>query len=207
MKMKKILLYIFSVCFIATGIAQNNLSAPQVLSKTVNQISNSKGLEVKFNIYNSGVSGKGEMKTAGNKFYVKLPDVEVWYNGKDMYTYNKNAGETTVVLPTSEELSQSNPLGYVTGASSNYNIAFSTVKKNNKYVLDLTPKTKGSEIKRITLTVNKNDFAPEKIVVEPVSGNPITAEITSFMIMKGVQSSEFEYPKSKYSKIVVVDLR
>ena len=181
-------------------------SPQQILNKAVGIVSNAKGVEAKFTIYNSGYSGSGVIKSLGNKFNVTLPDAEVWYNGKDLYTYNKRAGETTVINPTPEELSESNPLAYVYGASKNYNVAFSTVKKSGRDVLELIPKAKG-EIKRITLTLRKSDSLPEKIVVEPAHGNPITAEISSFKTSVALSAGEFEYPKSKYPKVEIIDLR
>lgn len=205
--MKKISLALFLTLFcfpLAWG--QGNLSAVQILQKAENLIAGAKGVEASFTIYNSGYSGGGEIKTLGGKFKVTLPDVEVWYNGKDLYTYNKRSQETTVVEPDAEELEASNPLAYVAGASKKYNVSFSTVKKQDRYVLELLPKAKG-EIKRITLTLKKNDFAPEKIVVEPKSGSPITAEIKSFKTSSSLSASEFEYPKAKYSKVELIDLR
>lgn len=199
-----LILAFFSVNIVA---GQTKISAEQVLVKASNNIANSKGTDVKFTIYNSGYSGTGVIKTLGNKFNITLPDVEVWYNGKDLYTYNKRAGETTIVIPTQEELAQTNPLSYVTGASKNYNTSFSTVKKPDRYVIEMLPKNRGDEIKRVTITLRSNNYNPEKIVVEPKSGSPITAEINSFKTGISVPADTFEYPKSKYSDVEIVDLR
>ena len=206
--MKKIYLTI-CIAFIAIfGVkAQTNLTAPQVLAKAVNLISGSKGVEAKFSVSGAGYNGGGEIKTLGAKFKVSLPDVAVWYNGANLYTYNKRAGETTLIKPTMEELAETNPLAYITGAQKNYNVTFSTLKKNGKYVLELVPKTKTGGIKRITLTLNKTSFAPEKIVMEPKSGSPLSAEISSFKTGLTLAASEFEYPKAQFPKVEIVDLR
>lgn len=205
--MKKIIgILLFIVLINSTVLAQSSLTPNQVLAKTVASITGSKAVEARFTINNSGYSGSGVIKTTADKFNVTLPDVEVWYNGKEMYTYNKGTSETTVVIPTIEELTESNPLAYVTEAAKKYNVVYSTVKKTGKYVLELTPKTKG-EIKRITLTVKKENYHPEKIVVEPMRGNPITAEISSFKTGITLSSSEFDYPKTKYPKVEIIDLR
>lgn len=187
--------------------AQKAMTAAEVLNKTTSLISNSKGVETNFTIYNSGYSGSGSIKTSGQKFNVTLPDAEVWYNGKDLYTLNQRTMETTIVSPTVEELAESNPLTYVTSVSKNYAVSFSTVKKEGKYVLELIPKAKNQEIKRITLTINKSKFTPEKIVVEPRSGSPITAEISSFKTGLDLSSILFEYPKTKFPKVEIIDLR
>lgn len=206
--MKKLTFILFFTWFASMmAFGQGNLTAPQILSKTVNLISTGKGIDAEFTVINSGYSGKGTLKSSGEKFTIKMPDVEIWYNGKDMYTYNKRSGETTVITPTQEELAESNPLAYVTGAQKNYNVVFSTVKKAGKYVLELTPKTKGGDIKRVTLTVKPANFTPEKLVVEPTSGSPITIEITTLKTGVACSYSDFEYPKSKYPKIEIIDLR
>lgn len=178
-----------------------------ILAKTTGLILKTNGVDAKFKTNNSGYTGSGGIITSGEKFRVTLPDVEVWYNGTDLYTLNHNTQETTVVNPSSEELAEANPLSYVTGASKTYNIHYSTVKKTGKYVLELTPKKKGGEIKRITLTINRNNFYPEKIVIEPFSGSPITADITSFKPGVTSNKADFEYPKSKYLQYEVIDLR
>lgn len=203
---KLVILLLYSLIFICAG-AQTGLTPSQVLDKTIAVLSNQKGIEAKFSITNSGYTSKGEIVTASGKFKVKLPDISVWYNGRDLYTYNDNTGETTIVNPTSEELAESNPLAYVIGAQKNYNVTFSTVKKTGSYVLELTPKTKRSEVKRITLTVKKTDYIPERIVVEPAFGEPMRADITSFNRGIAIPSGEFEYPKNKYPKAEIIDLR
>lgn len=204
--MKKIILpFIFLLLSFVAG-AQVKLSPVEVLSKTVDLINNGKGIEAGFSINGEGYNGSGLIKTDGTKFSVNFPDLKVWYNGKDLYTYNDNTGETTVVNPTSEELMESNPLSYVVSAQKNYNVVFSTVKKEGRYVLELQPRNKG-EIKRITLTVRKTDYIPEKIVVEPSSGSPITAEIKGFKKGLTFNNSDFEYPKARYPKAEIIDLR
>ena len=205
--MRKIFSIILICCSILQLSAQSSMNASQVLAKAVAVMSNSKGVEAKFSIGSSGYNGSGTILSVTPKYYVSLPEVEVWYNGKDLFTLNKNTDETTIVTPTSEELAQSNPLAYVTGASANYNVAFSTLKKAGKYVLELTPKKKTAEVKRITLTLNQSNYVPEKIVIEPKRGNPITSEINSFKTGISVSSSQFEYTTTKYPKVEIIDLR
>lgn len=200
------ILITLSVCIFTLG-AQTTMQPNQVLTKAVGVITNTRGVEAVFNITNAGQTGRGSIKNFGGKYKVTLPDAEVWYNGKDLYTYNKRAGETTVVTPTSEELAESNPLSYVVNAGKNYNVSFSTVKKKGKHVLELVPKSKSQAIKRVTLTLNGTNYYPEKIVVEPVKGSPVTTEIISFKTGVSAIAAEFEYPKAKYPKVELVDLR
>lgn len=206
-EMKKTYIFLSILILSVVGMsAQTTLTPSQILAKAVGVVSGSKGVSATFTLSGSGYAGRGEIKTLGSKFSVKLPDVEVWYNGKNLYTYNKRAGETTLINPTAEELAETNPLAYISGAQKNYNVTFSTVKKAGKYVLELTPKTKGV-VKRITLTLNKSTYSPEKIVMEPTSGSPLTAEISAVKTGVALGAAEFEYPKAKYPKVEIVDLR
>lgn len=205
--MKKIIGSLFALVFFSTVHAQTTMSPQQVLNKTVDMITASKGCEAVFKVFNSGYSGRGSISTSGKKFRVIMPDAMVWYNGKDLYTYNKNTEETTLVVPNPAELTANNPLAYVTSAGTLYNVDFSTVKKEGYYVLELTPKEKNEEIKRITLTLRKSDYKPVKIVVEPLKGNPISADITSFKTGLAFSPNDFEYPKWKYPKAEIIDLR
>lgn len=188
------------------GLAQNSLTPEQVAQKAASVISQSKGISANFTLKGNGRSGKGSIKNAGNKFTVTLPDASIWYNGKDLYTYNPRTGETTVVTPTAQELLEANPLLYVKGGAGNYNYSFSPVKKNGKYVVEMTPQKNKSEIKKMSVTLNSANYFPEKIIVTTTGGS-LTIDIDNFNSIANLNSAEFEYPKNKYPKVEVIDLR
>ena len=189
------------------AFSQTKLTADQVIAKSTGIISNAKGINAEFTVSGGGTQGKGTLKSSGNKFYVSLPGFEVWYNGKNMYSYNKKASETTLVTPTMQEIAESNPLMYVKGAQSLYTATFSSEKKAGKYIIDLTPKKKSNEFKKITITFRSSDFLPEKIVALPKSGSQFVITIPQIKTNQTFASSIFEYPKAKYPKVEVVDLR
>ena len=101
------------------ALAQTKATADQVLAQAVSKISGAKGVTAQFSLSGSGISGSGTIKAQGGKFSVTMPGIQVWYNGKDLYTYNKKTSETTLVKPTAQELAEANPLAYVGNASKN----------------------------------------------------------------------------------------
>lgn len=206
MMKKSIILLVALTAFFCVN-AQTNLTPAQILGKAMGLVTSAKGVKADFIVSNSGYTGHGSVSASGNKFTVTMPDAKIWYNGKDLYTYNQNTNETTVVEPTPEELAQTNPFAYISSAQNNYSVSFSTVKKAGMYVLELIPAKKNGDVKRVTLTLRKSDFVPQKIVVEPRNGNPVSAEITSFKTGINMTPGEFEYPKSKYPKTEIIDLR
>lgn len=198
-------LLLFLLSFVAlTGSAA--LTPQQVVQKAAAVISSAKGISVGFTLTANGKSMKGTVKSAGQKFSVQLPQVATWYNGNALYTYNARTSETTVITPTAQELLESNPLLYVKGGAGGYSYSFSPVKMNGKYVIDLVPKSKRSGVKKLTFTVNATTFHTEKIVVS-AGGGTTTVTVNSFKAGVKIPASDFEYPKAKYPKAEIVDLR
>ena len=205
--MKQLLSIIFTLSLaLSASFANASLTPQQVAQKTAAVVSNAKTISATFTFSGNGRKSQGSIKSSGNKFSVILPEVSTWFDGKTMYTYNPRTVETTVITPTAAELMESNPLLYVKGAGSNFTYKFSTVKRTGKYVVDLTPLKKNSEIKKMTITVNSTTFNPERIIVTTLGG-VLTIDITSFKTGVEIPASEFNYPKSKYPKAEIIDLR
>lgn len=205
--MKRIIILLTMFAGMVCCYAQGALSAQQVLDKATEAIAKAGSLEIAYSVNSGGKSGNGSLFSFGNKFKLTLPDVKVWYNGKDMYTYNSQTKETTLMIPTSEEVSEVNPLQYIKNWKKDYTASFSTEKKNGKYIVDLLPKIKNSTVKKVTVTINARDFMPEKFTGEPVSGSSVSILISSLKKGVPVNSSDFEYPKSLYPKVEIIDLR
>ncbi len=199
------MIFAFLSVFMA-GEIKAALTPEQVAQKTASVISSAKTITATFTLSGNGRKSQGSIKSSGNKFNVALPEVSTWYDGKSLYTYNPRTAETTIITPTASELMESNPLLYVKGAGSNYTYKFSTVKRNGKYVVDLTPVKKNAGINKMTITVNSENFHPERIVVT-TSGGVMTIDITSFKTGLAIPDADFNYPKAKYPKAEIVDLR
>ncbi len=194
--------------FIIAGsaFAQGSLTAAQVAQKAAAVITGSKGLTATFTISSKGMKSKGSIKSDGNKFSVSMPEVSTWYNGTSLYTYNPRTSETTVVKPTARELAESNPLMYVKGGGEGYTYAYSNESHKGKYIIDLIPKNVKSSLRKLTFTINSSDYHIEKIKVITSSGETYV-DVTSMKNNQVIPSGDFEYPKSKYPKAEIVDLR
>ncbi len=186
--------------------AQGAITPEEVARKAANTIQEAKSLSATFTITANGRSTKGTLKSSGQKFTMQLPEVSSWYNGKTLYTYNPRTSETTVTEPTAQELLESNPLLYVKGGAGGYTYSFSPVKRTGKYVIDLVPRSRKSGIKKLTFTINSTTFRPERIVVS-MGSTATTIDITSLKTGVTATAAEFEYPKAKYPKAEIVDLR
>lgn len=197
---------LIAAMFMVSADAVAALTAEQVAQKAAAVVSGTKGVEASFSITSGGKTTKGVVRSSGTKFSVTLPQVSSWYNGKALYTYNPRIAETTVTTPTAQELLESNPLLYVKGGAGGYTYSFSPVKRNGKYVVDLVPRNKRSGIKKLTFTINAANFHTEKIAVT-ASGGSTVVTVTSLKTGISLPASAFEYPKAKYPKAEIVDLR
>ncbi len=201
------LILLLTMCLFGFGSASAaSLTPEQVAQKAASVINTSKGLSAEFSMTMGGKTTRGSIKSAGTKFVVSMPEVSTWYNGKSLYTYNPRTSETTLITPTAQELAESNPLLYIKSGGAGFTYKFSTVKRQGKYIIDLLPKNNRTGIRKMTFTVNSSNFHVEKIAVDTSAGSTVVT-ITSFKTGLTLPASDFEYPKSKYPKAEIVDLR
>lgn len=185
-------------------LTANAETASELLNRVSSKISAAKSVNVQFKIDGSQT---GELKISGKKFYVSAMGNTSWYNGKEMYTYNSSSKETTLFIPTKTELAESNPLYYVSGAQGNYDISFAPSAAGDVTTLILTPKRKKDSIKKVELSVSKKKLLPESIKIFTKSNKNSVIKITKLSLGESMPESTFIYPKSKYSKVKIIDLR
>ena len=195
-----------SFLLIIFSLKAQSPSSAEIINRAIEVLDKTRSMSVDFNISVGPNKGKGSLKVSGNKFQVSMPDVKVWYNGKEMFTYNDNIKETTEMIPTVEELREVNPLLYIKSAKSGFNSKYADKKIAGKYIIELTPKTKGSDVKKIIITL-KSDYLPEKIKIDPISGQSIELQINQINKNASFKPSDFEYPQSQYKGIEIIDLR
>ncbi len=197
-------------CNLTVARATKTKSVPtamEIMNRAAETVKNARGISGTFSVTTSGRSFNGSLKASGSKFRFSTPAASSWYNGKNMWTYNASSRETTVVSPTASEISESNPLEYIKTYSAGYNATFSNKKIAGKYVITLLPKSKRNTIKSVEVTLNGKTLKPERFVVTPKSGAVTTVNVKSLDYTGTINASEFEYPKNKYPKVQIIDLR
>lgn len=199
----------YTLVFLAFAVSTSlyALTATEVMNKAASYAKAAKGIVGVFGVTTSGGSFTGSLKASGNKFVFATPVSTSWYNGKHMWSYNTSSKETTVVTPTANEISESNPLEYLRTYSANYSVTFSKNRVAGKYVVTLIPKSKKNQVRSVEITLNSKSFKPKKFVVIPRAGTAATVRIKSLDYSKSISASEFEYPKAKYPRVQIIDLR
>ncbi len=182
-------------------------TADGMLKKAAAGINGTSGLSASFTLDYGSQKVTGTMKAAGKKFALQTSSTSTWYDGKNMWTYNANNNETTLMNPTPQEVAEANPLSIVNSYSANFTAAFAkTQTKGNKTIV-LTPKSKQTGYKSVHVTIPDGSTFPTRLVVIPTSGQKVSVTISQVKSGLTLPDATFVYPKSKYPKAEIVDLR
>lgn len=194
---------IFGVASSATAAE----TADGMLKKAAAKISGSAGLTASFTLDYGSQKVSGTIKAAGKKFALQTSSTSTWYDGKNMWTYNAKNAETTLMSPTAQEVAEANPLSIVNSYSSNFTAAFAKGQTKGSKTIILTPKSKQMGYKSVHVTIPDGSVYPSKLVIVPINGQKVTVTITQVKSVQKLSDSTFVYPKSKYPKVEIVDLR
>lgn len=193
------------------GCATSELLAEQTASQLIAscnaKIRQAGGISAIFSMTSGNQSTNGSLKTTGSKFVIDTPTASTWYDGNSMWTYNSRTKETTVVKPTPAELAETNPLLLISSKISQFSVSYAKNRKAGCMTVVLTPKTKGTGIKSMHIDINAKTNLPEKLVAVPASGQTISITLSSIKTAQKYTDATFVYPKSKYPKATIVDLR
>lgn len=195
---------LFSFCTFAGFCAKTPQS---VMDKVLKNIETARGVSAKVSISGHGTTITADLKMKRNKFAFISSKTATWYNGRDMWVYNADSKETTLFNPSAEELSESNPLEYIRSSRSKYVPSFSNRKEVGMYVIILNPKKEFKNNPKVTLYITKNNFKPNQFTIQQRGASPVNVKLLTLDYRAIFRDSEFVYPKAKYPKAEVIDLR
>ena len=182
-------------------------TADAMLRKAAASINGSAGLTASFTLDYGSQKVSGTMKAAGKKFALQTSSASTWYDGKNMWTYNVKNAETTLMTPTAQEVAEANPLSIVNSYSANFTAAFAKAQTKGSKTIVLTPRSRQLGYKSVHVTIPDGSVYPSKLVIVPSSGQKVTVSITQVKNGQKLPDATFVYPKSKYPKVEIVDLR
>lgn len=182
-------------------------TADGLLKKAAAAINGAGGLTASFSLDYGQQKMTGTLKASGRKFALQTQSTSTWYDGKNMWTYNAKTNETTLFSPTSQEVAEANPLSIVNSYSGTFTAAFAKTQAKGISTIVLTPKSKQTGYKSVHVSIPAGSSFPSKIVVIPSSGQKVTVTISQVKTNQKLAESTFLYPKAKYPKVEIVDLR
>lgn len=151
---------------------------------------------------------RGKATMLGNKFLIEMENGRIGFNGKTQWVYNPDDKEVTLTEPTAEEVRQLNPLAMIADYRKNCNIIFSVTEKDqNLHVVEFYPKDKFSDLKCLTVYINKASFVPARIILTKHTGSYAEVKFTGVKTAQSVDSKIFNFDKSRFPDAEINDLR
>ena len=197
--------------FLSLGcVAQN---AKQILDNTATKIKQMGDVEVRFAATSfSGTTEQGKTNGTvllqGKKMYLSTDEMKMWYNGKTQWSLIPESGEVNVSTPTEREMTNMNPYSFLNLYKKGYKMKARQTKLRGKdvYEIHLTARSKNANAQEIYVDVAKNDYSPLCIRVRQ-DNNWNRISIQSIQGNKHFNDADFEFPKSEYPNIEIIDLR
>lgn len=115
---------------------------------------------------NAPMNYPGEIIMQGNKFRLKMMDIEAAYDGKTMYMYSGQTDELTLSNPTEQELLEANPFLYAKALVPVCNVTERTTQDGLQTIVTLTPKDQSIGINRFVLKLRKSDLMPLSVEIK-----------------------------------------
>lgn len=206
MNARRILYLTALICCFASASGQT--TAPQVMANAIKAINSAPSLEAKFSAKTSDAATiAGTLHMRRDRFSMVTDALGTWYDGTNMWSYSKNSGETSLTVPTDDELLEANPFFIVNQYSAHYKPRI-IQHTSTAYVIRLEATGKHAPMKSADITINSKTWLPTAITAVFANGGGISIDITSMLVLESaLPAATFAYPAAKYPGIEVIDLR
>ncbi len=179
-------------------------TAVSVLDDVSAQFKKDGDVEIGFTIKNDNAPSAGNIKISGQKFCLSLDGMVVWFNGETMWTYVAQNQEVNVTNPSASEVARMNPYAFVSIYKNGYTAAFGK-STANYYEINLTADDAAKSIKAIKLRVSKANKRLQYVALVSAHGTS-EVQVQSYRTTSHSPST-FEFNKSHYKGVEVIDLR
>jgi outer membrane lipoprotein-sorting protein len=217
--MKKLSITLFlSVFFISAVFSQTKEpKAKAVLDGMSQKYASIKGLKASFEFSYSDVSDgrsqnqSGEIAIKGDKYHLKLPEQEIFNNGKTVWTYivSDNYKEVTINNASDME-NELTPSSVYNIYQKGYNYRIVGEKTENGVAIqeiELTAEKTNAPFKRVKLFVDKNKKDLISWEIYDDQGGIFKYRFKSVNTNAELTDEYFTFNPQKYGKIEIIDLR
>ena len=153
-------------------------------------------------------STKGTMLLQGKKMQLSTDEMTMWYNGKTQWSLMSESGEVNVSNPTEREIANMNPYSFINMYQKGYKMSARQTKLRGKdvYEVHMVARNAANNTQEIYVDVTKSDYTPLCIRIrQDNEWNRIS--IHTLQGNQQFSDADFEFPKSEYPNVEVIDLR
>lgn len=219
--MKKILFLLLTFLTVITLKAQNDPQAKAILdqvsarNKAYKTVSSDFTITTTSSRNGSSSSRKGSLIMKGEKYLIRLPESEIYFDGKDVYNYLPESNEVNITKPkeassNGNDFFVTNPQDIFKIYQKNFKYKFireNVVKGKNIYEIDLYPVDLKKNYSRIRMQVDKNTSQIVSLKAFFKDGTQHTVSLDKFETNQTLPDSLFVFDQAKHPGVEVIDLR
>ncbi|MDX9882719.1 MAG: outer membrane lipoprotein carrier protein LolA [Prolixibacteraceae bacterium] len=214
---KFFLLMAFVFAAIAT-LAQQDQKAKEILDKVTQTTQAYKSIEATFSFEmenktrNVKEINTGSIILKGNKYKVHLNElgVEVYSDGKNIWTYMAEANEVSISGFNNDDEDMMDPAKVFTIYQNGFDYKLVGEELQNgksMYSIDLFPQDKNNNYSQIRVHIDKTKMLINSAIMKGKDGNTYTVKVDQFKTDKPYNDSFFVFDTSKHPNVEVIDMR
>lgn len=217
--MKKTLIPLFLALFFSAAVFSQTKDpkAKAVLDGVSQKYASIKGIKASFDFsYTDGSDSRiqtqsGEIAIKGDKYHLKLPEQEIFNNGKTVWTYIVSDNYKEVTINNASDMEDElTPSSVYNIYQKGYNYKLVGEKTENGVVIqeiELTAEKANAPFKRVKLFVDKNKKDLISWEIYDDQGGIFKYRFKSVNTNAELADEYFTFNPQKYGKVEIIDLR
>lgn len=198
----RILLLFISLSFACFSYAIE--SPKEILNKVASNFTKGQAVSIDFLLHEGEKNAKGNIIIKGEKYFLSVEGIKIWFDGKTMWTYVLNNEEVNITSPTEEEIKKSSPFSFLYMYNEGYDLKMGVSKGDYNEII-MTRTLSSRVFSKIIIRINKRTYDPMFIQIE--NQNTIMSISDMTITRKKLVDSEFKFNENLYPNIDLIDLR
>lgn len=198
----RILLLFISLSFACFSYAIE--SPKEILNKVASNFTKGQAVSIDFLLHEGEKNAKGNIIIKGDKYFLSVEGIKIWFDGKTMWTYVLNNEEVNITSPTEEEIKKSSPFSFLYMYNEGYDLKMGVSKGDYNEII-MTRTLSSRAFSKIIIRINKRTYDPMFIQIE--NQNTIMSISDMTITRKKLVDSEFKFNENLYPNIDLIDLR
>jgi outer membrane lipoprotein-sorting protein len=202
----------------SAGLARQDEKAKGILEKVTSTTRGYSTISASFNyVLENKAEGiheenKGKILMKGDQFHLDLSQLgmEIFNNGKTVWTYMKDASEVTIAEADDEMNETMDPSKLFTIYEEGFDYQFieeKTIEGIPVYVIDLIPDNEEIEYTKIRIQIDKNRMLIRQAEMIGREGNNYIVLVEDLKTDVPATAADFEFDPAKHQNVEVIDLR
>jgi outer membrane lipoprotein-sorting protein len=198
--------------FVQTAYSQKDPKAKAILDGVSQKYQSLKGMKASFEFSDGrSQSRTGKIAIKGEKYRIKLPEQEIFNNGKTVWTFIESGNYKEVTINNASDMGDElTPSSVYNIYKKGYNYQLLGERTENKVVLqevELLAENPSAPFNRVVLTVDKDkkDLLGWEIFDD--QGDVFKYKFTGLETDTDIPDAYFSFDPKEYGKVEIIDLR